>query len=179
MLTQRWITKAQRATAQFPATVAPKPPTNGIPGNYLGHIYTQVNAELATIGINEQDLNSQGLTITTTIDPALEKQAADISNAVLRAQPKNLRTALVAEAPRTGAILAYYGGNDGVGLDYAQVLKQPGSTFKPFVMTAALQQHPPIGIGTEYNGTSPQTFGALTVSTPPVTAASVATWSRR
>ena len=164
MVTEHWITASQRSSAQFPMTIAPKPPAGGIPGNYLGHIYTEVKAELADIGISEDELNSEGLKITTTIDPALEKQAARISATVLGPEPKNLRTAMVAEDPRTGAILAYYGGDDGAGLDYAQVLKQPGSSFKPFVMTAALRQHPPIGLGTEYNGTSPQTFGAQTVS---------------
>jgi membrane peptidoglycan carboxypeptidase len=156
MLAQHWITPAQRAAARFPTTSPPEPAAAGIPGNYLGHIYTQVKAELATVGISEQQLNQDGLKITTTIDPILEKQAAHISRTVLATQPKNLRTAMVAEDPRTGAIVAYYGGDDGVGLDYAQVLKQPGSSFKPFVLAAALQQQPPIGLGTEYNGTSPQ-----------------------
>lgn len=164
MLTQHWITAGQRATAQFPTTLPPKLPASGIPSNYLGHIYTQVKAELADLGISEQEMNQEGLKITTTIDPKLEERAARISATVLAKEPTNLRTALVAEDPRTGAILAYYGGQDGVGLDYAQVLKQPGSSFKPFVLTAALRQNPPIGLGSEYDGSSPQTFGAQTVS---------------
>jgi len=36
-----------------------------------------------------------------------------------------------------------------VGLDYARVLKQPGSTFKPFVLLADLLQPDPMGLGTQ------------------------------
>jgi membrane peptidoglycan carboxypeptidase len=82
----------------------------------------------------------------------------------MRSQPANLRTALVSVDPRTGAVLAYYGGDNGVGLDYAQVLKQPGSSFKPFVMAAALQHNPPIGLGERYDGSSPQTIAGQTVA---------------
>jgi membrane peptidoglycan carboxypeptidase len=82
----------------------------------------------------------------------------------MKGQPKNLRAALVSVDPRTGAVLAYYGGENGVGLDYAQVLKQPGSSFKPFVMAAALEQSPPIGLGERFDGSSPQTILGQTVN---------------
>jgi len=39
-----------------------------------------------------------------------------------------------------------------VGLDYARVLKQPGSTFKPFVLLADLLQPDPMGLGTQFKG---------------------------
>jgi membrane peptidoglycan carboxypeptidase len=164
MVAQHWLTPADRAAARFPATIPPHPAGGGIPGDHLGHIYTQVKAELESLGISEQELNQEGLKITTTIDPQMEKEAATVANKVMKQNPSNLRTALVAVDPRTGAIVAYYGGEDGVGLDYAQVLKQPGSSFKPFVMTAALEQNPPIGLGTEYDGSSPQTIAGQTVA---------------
>jgi membrane peptidoglycan carboxypeptidase len=164
MVTQNWLSPADRAAARFPTTLAQKSAGGGIPGNHLGHIYTQVKAELENDGISEQELNQEGLKITTTIDPVLEKDAADIAAKVLKVQPANLRAALVSIDPRTGAILAYYGGDNGVGLDYAQVLKQPGSSFKPFVMAAALQQTPPIGLGTDFDGSSPQTIAGQTVA---------------
>jgi membrane peptidoglycan carboxypeptidase len=164
MVAQRWLSQAERDAATFPVTIAPKAISGGIPGDHLGHIYNQVKTELTGIGITEQQINSEGLKITTTIDPTLEKQAAQIAGKVLRSEPKNLRGALVSVDPRTGAIVAYWGGEDGVGLDYAQVFKQPGSSFKPFVMAAALQHNPPIGLGTEYHGSSPQTIAGQTVA---------------
>jgi membrane peptidoglycan carboxypeptidase len=164
MVAEHWLTPADRDAAKFPATLPQSAVKGGIPGNHLGHVVKQVQTELADLGITEQSLNQDGLSITTTIDEGLEKKAADISARVLRPQPSNLRTALVAVDPRTGGIVAYYGGENGVGLDYARVLKQPGSSFKPFVMTAALLHVPPIGINTEFDGSSPQTIAGQTVS---------------
>jgi len=164
MVTQHWLSASDRAGARFPNTIAPKPPAGGIPTDARGHIYTQIKAELESKGISEQELNQEGLKISTTIDPALQKQAQTVSDKVMRAQPSNLRSALVSIDPRTGGVLAYYGGENGVGLDYAQVLKQPGSSFKPFVMAAALEQNPPVGLGTTYDGSSPQTIAGQTVA---------------
>ena len=59
----------------------------------------------------------------------------------------NLRSAMVAIDPGTGGVLAYYGGDNGLGLDYARVRRLAGSTFKPFVVLAGLQQNPPVGLG--------------------------------
>jgi membrane peptidoglycan carboxypeptidase len=164
MVSQHWLTPAQRAAVRFPTTIAPHPPSSGVPADHLGHIYTQVKAELADIGISEQELNQEGLEITTTIDQKLEQQAAHITNTIMKQNPANLRTALVAIDPHTGAIVAYFGGDNGIGLDYAQVLKQPGSSFKPFVMAAALQRNPPIGLGTEFDGSSPQEIAGQTIA---------------
>ncbi|HEY9414260.1 MAG TPA: transglycosylase domain-containing protein [Pseudonocardia sp.] len=155
---QGWMSGRDRDIQQFPQWKPPGPVSGGIPADAKGHIYTQVKNELESKGITEQELNQEGLKITTTIDPVLQKLASDTAARVLKGQPANLRSALVSVDPRTGAIWAYYGGENGVGLDYAQVLKQPGSSFKPFVMTAALQHSPPIGLGTRYDGTSPQTI---------------------
>ena len=164
MVAQHWLGPQERQAARFPATLPLSSVKGGIPGNHLGHVVKEVQTELAGLGISEQSITQDGLTITTTIDAGLEQKAADISARVLRAQPANLRTALVAVDPKTGGIVAYYGGENGVGLDYAHVLKQPGSSFKPFVLTAALLHVPPIGIYTEFDGSSPQTIAGQTVS---------------
>ncbi|MBV9312340.1 MAG: penicillin-binding protein [Pseudonocardia sp.] len=164
MVAQKWMTPTERATMRFPSWLPPKPVVGGIPADSRGHLYTQIKAELESRGINEQELNQAGLKITTTIDPTMQKLAIDAANRVMKGQPSNLRTALVAIDPRTGGILAYYGGDNGVGLDYAQVLKQPGSAFKPFVMAAALEQSPPIGLGEKFDGSSPQKIAGQTIN---------------
>ncbi|HTK60767.1 MAG TPA: transglycosylase domain-containing protein [Pseudonocardia sp.] len=161
---QGWMAARDRDIQRFPEWLPPRPAAGGIPGDAKGHIYTQVKNELESKGITEQELNQEGLKITTTIDPTLQKLASDTAARVLKGQPANLRAALVSVDPRTGAIWAYYGGENGVGLDYAQVLKQPGSSFKPFVMAAALEHSPPIGLGTTYDGTSPKVILGQTVA---------------
>jgi membrane peptidoglycan carboxypeptidase len=123
-----------------------------VPADARGHVVTAVRAELEDLGITEQELSQAGLRITTTIDPQQQREAVDAAHSGLAGQPVNLRSAMVAVDPRTGGILAYYGGDNGNGLDYARVRRLAGSTFKPFVVLAGLQQSPPIGLGEVFDG---------------------------
>jgi membrane peptidoglycan carboxypeptidase len=164
MVAQGWMTPTDRAQQVFPEWQEATAAGGGIPGDANGHIYNQVRAELEANGISDSEINTEGLTVETTIDPKAQKAAVDAANEVMDGQPANLRTALVSIDPKTGAVLAYFGGNDGVGLDYAQASKQPGSSFKPFVFAAGLQQSDPIGLGTQYDGSSPQTLAGVKVS---------------
>nr|WP_239029352.1 transglycosylase domain-containing protein [Pseudonocardia acidicola] len=152
MVSQGWLSPADRATATFPQTLPRKITSNGAPTDNRGHLVNAVKAELEELGISDQELGQDGLRITTTISPEQQQEAVDAAHETLDGQPPNLRTALVAIDPASGGIRAYYGGDDGIGLDYAQVHKQPGSTFKPFVVLAALQQDPPIGLGEKFSG---------------------------
>jgi membrane peptidoglycan carboxypeptidase len=165
MAQQGWITPTVRAEQQFP-TFLPEPPAlAGIPGDAGGHVYTVAKQELEARGITEQEINTEGLTIQLTIDSKRQQQAVDAVTRVLKGQPGNLRGALVSIDPKTGAILAYYGGPNGVGTDYAQARRQPGSAFKPFVLSAALQDtRQSVGLGSRYDGSSPQNFLGVQVS---------------
>ncbi len=165
MVDQKWLSPTDRATARFPDDTLKSPSSvrTGLPGDDRGHVVTAVKDELASYGITEQQVNQEGLKVETTVDPKLQKQAADAAAKTLDGQPANLRTALVSEDPRTGAVVAYYGGTDGSGFDYAQTQRQPGSSFKPFVLLAGLERNPPIGLGTTFDGSTPQTIAGTKV----------------
>jgi membrane peptidoglycan carboxypeptidase len=152
MLSQGWLTPAERAGAQFPQTAARRSLPGGVPTDSRGHIVTAVTAELEELGFTEQNIAQEGLRITTTVDPRRQQLAVGAAHAALDGQPVNLRSAMVAIDPATGGVLAYYGGDNGLGLDYAQVRKLAGSTFKPFVVLAALLQEPPVGLGEVFDG---------------------------
>ncbi|HEY2221948.1 transglycosylase domain-containing protein [Actinomycetospora sp.] len=163
MVDQKWLSRPDRAAAVFPATLPPSARRTGIPDNDRGHIVSAIKNELASYGITEQQVNQEGLKVETTVDPGLQQQAADAAAKTLDGQPANLRTSLVSEDPRSGAIAAYYGGSDGSGFDYAQTTRQPGSSFKPFVLLAGLERNPPIGLGTQFDGGTPQTIAGTKV----------------
>ncbi|HWN36699.1 MAG TPA: transglycosylase domain-containing protein, partial [Pseudonocardia sp.] len=152
MARQGWLTAEQRAAARFPVTIPPRKISGGVPTDDRGLILSAIRDELESRGISEQEFSQEGLKITTTIDPVAQQQAVDAAHKGLEGQPPNLRSALVSIDPQSGAIQAYYGGDNGVGLDYARVLKQPGSTFKPFVLLADLLQPTPMGLGTQFKG---------------------------
>ncbi|TCK27698.1 membrane peptidoglycan carboxypeptidase [Pseudonocardia endophytica] len=161
---QGWMSPADRARQVYPTAIPPSKIEGGIPGDDKGHVYNAARAELERIGISEQEIDTQGLNVTTTIDPKAQEEAGQAVQKIMDGQPGNLRSSLVSVDPKTGKVLAYYGGKDGVGLDYASVLKQPGSSFKPFVLAAALQAPNPIGLGKTYDGSSPQTLAGATVT---------------
>ena len=152
MVAQGWLPRAERDALVFPATVPRRPSTGGVPADARGHVVTAVRAELEDLGITEQELSQAGLRITTTVDPMRQRAAVEAAHAGLAGQPVNLRSAMVAVDPATGGVLAYYGGDNGTGLDYARVRRLAGSTFKPFVVLAGLRETPPVGLGETFDG---------------------------
>ena len=152
MVAQGWLPRDERDAAVFPATVPRRPTTGGVPADARGHVVTAVRAELEDLGVTDQDLSQAGLRITTTVDPGRQQAAVQTAHAGLAGQPVNLRSAMVAVDPATGGILAYYGGDNGTGLDYARVRRLAGSTFKPFVVLAGLRETPPVGLGETFDG---------------------------
>ncbi|MFE6922461.1 transglycosylase domain-containing protein [Nocardia sp. NPDC057663] len=104
-----------------------------------GLVKNQVLEELSKAGISEQQLNTEGLQITTTIDPKAQEAAVNAAQSKLEGEPENLRTAVVSVDPRSGAVRAYYGGEDGQGFDFANAGLPTGSSFKVIGLAANLE----------------------------------------
>jgi membrane peptidoglycan carboxypeptidase len=146
MVEQGWLTQEERDAQVYPEVL---PPGQGVRNNDLsgpkGHVIRQVQAELAARGFDEQRLSDGGLVVRTTIRKAAQDAAVSAVQDVTGAAPGEggLQGALVSVDPATGAVVAYYGGATGTGFDFANNTgtgRQPGSTFKPFVLATALKQ---------------------------------------
>ncbi len=111
-----------------------------------------VKRELAE-RFSESVLTTEGLQIYTTLDPLVQEHATDAVQSGLaeleeaherlraRADEERLEAALVAIAPRTGAIRALVGGRSYGESQFdraTQARRQPGSAFKPVVYLAGV-----------------------------------------
>ena len=107
-------------------------------------------------GHSWESIRNGALAITTTIDPAAQQvleQSADptIDGSAMHGQPTTLQAAGAVVEPGTGRVLAYFGGRDGQGADYASTYVDedgtsvgfgghpPGSTFMAYTLAAALK----------------------------------------
>ncbi|WKK10864.1 Penicillin-binding protein 1A [Rhodococcus ruber] len=152
---------AERDAQEFPPTVPAAQATQADAATGPeGLLRTQVIRELEAAGISGQVLSTEGLQITTTIDPRAQQAAIDSARETLEGEPANLRTAVVSIDPRSGAVRAYYGGEEGAGFDFAQAPVQTGSAFKVFGLVAALKDG--IGLNARFSS-APLTVGDLEI----------------
>jgi membrane peptidoglycan carboxypeptidase len=157
------LPQAEADALTFPSSTLkpydPKADDSGLDRS-TGLVVNHVLAELAAapqFGESNWDrISNGGFTIVTTIDhraQQLLERSADptVSGSVMNPQPKGLQAAAVAVEPRTGRVIAYYGGHDGGGADYAgwyhgadgtptgYGAHRPGTSFQVYVLAAALK----------------------------------------
>jgi len=175
MVSTGHLTAAANAAMTFPA-FQPDSSGQSVTSGPNGLIERQVLDEVAADGITADQLATGGLRIQTTINKTAQSIAVDsIAKAYANPSAKqaNLQKSLVAINPADGSVIAYYGGSVGTDLDYAsQAWRQPGSTFKPYVLATALTQNlagtqPAYTIQSKFDGASPQVIDGQKISNDP------------
>ncbi len=146
-----WLSPEDAETAdQEPLILRPRDRSNEDRYPYFTEEVKRRLLDDPSLGATPQDrynaLFRGGLRIYTTIDPVAQEAArAAVASVIEGANPS---AALAAVDPRTGHVLALVGGRDfydptdpHAQFNLAvQARRQPGSSFKPFVLAAALEQ---------------------------------------
>jgi membrane peptidoglycan carboxypeptidase len=174
MLDMGWITQAQFDQRKYPTNI--KKPNSGKADTSLNKpadiIIRHVRSELTSMGISQEQFDKGGLTITTTINPKVQKAAEQAGSRLsktspLHGRPSSYQSTVIGIDPSNGEVLGYYGGDDPNGTDYGGYLSgdgskiiggvSPGSTFKIYTLSAALKED--ISFDTRWDGTVPKTNG--------------------
>ncbi|HDX9579514.1 TPA: PBP1A family penicillin-binding protein [Bacillus pseudomycoides] len=142
MVEQGYITKKEAAAAkQEQLSFAPleKEEVAEIAPYFQDAVQTSL---INDAGLDEQTVARGGLRVYTTLDPKLQKVAERAVNETVPSTTE-IETAIVSMNPKTGEVMSLIGGRDYKKSQFnraTQAYRQPGSTFKPFLYYAALEQ---------------------------------------
>ena len=135
-ITQEQLEQADKTALPAPDTVR-LPGTEGPAQHFVNYVKQQLIDEYG-----QTQVFGGGLRVRSTIDLDLQQYARDaISKWLTNADGPS--AALVAIDPRDGAVRAMIGGNNYRKSQFnlaVQGVRQPGSSFKPFVLATALRQ---------------------------------------
>ena len=115
-----------------------------------GYLIDMVRAELTKSGMTDEQMDTKGMKIVTTVDKSMEDEAVKQVKATPKDASKYMGTGLATVDPKDGAILAIYGGKDYLKSQYnasaagfngmTGAKAQGGSTFKAFALAAGLEE---------------------------------------
>jgi membrane peptidoglycan carboxypeptidase len=164
MVSEGWITAAQKANAVFPTFVTKKPVNHWAGPN--GYLLDTVRRALLNQGFSEDDIATGGLRVISTFDIKAQSAALKaVKEKAPKTASKGLRIGLAAVKPGTGEVVAMYGGPDFVSSplnNATQAVGQAGSTFKPFALAAGLEAG--VGLDSMWNGNSGVTVDGYKVN---------------
>ncbi len=145
MYKEKYISKAQYNDAKAEELkLSTKPPLYSY--NKAPYFVDFVLKEMDKLGFEEQEISQGGLKIYTTLDlkaqdVAQESITKNLEGYGLKSDVTQM--SLFSFSPTTGRIYTYVGGKNYEKSQYDRIsdaVRPPGSAFKPFVYTAALQK---------------------------------------
>ncbi len=179
MVDEGWLNAAKRDAMKFPVPKDPKgaPGMQGQAGYLVNAADTALKKQLVSEGTAsdmdeaETMVTAGGWTITLNIDKKKQNQLEKAVKAKLTSKLDGKKRDVDADVqagaasvdPKTGKVLAMYGGVDYVKHYYNNATRtdyQPASTFKPVILAAAIDQNAktqddrPITANTIYDGTT-------------------------
>jgi membrane peptidoglycan carboxypeptidase len=129
-------------------------------GGQRGHMLKLVRDELHELGYTDQQIDGEGLKVTTTFTRKAMDAARD---GVLAARPdgfkdKQLHIGVASVEPGTGALRGFYAGQDYLEsqINWAVAGGMVGSTIKPLTVATALQNG--YSLDDTFDGNSPYEF---------------------
>jgi penicillin-binding protein 1B len=143
MVRDGWIAAEQAAaTSSEPVVVSNVSASDGAIAPYFVDQVNRVSdSEFAASGTSQRIYSTIDLDLQELAEAALKKQL-DRLDTLYKNRDAKPQAALVALDPRTGNVLAMVGGRDYAKSQLNRATdarRQPGSTFKPFVYAAALE----------------------------------------
>jgi membrane peptidoglycan carboxypeptidase len=154
---------------QDPASAGLDQPT----GLVVEHALSELAQSPAFQGKSWDYIRNSGFQIITTVHKGAQDAATRAADKVVKSSPmyaqsRKYQAALVAIEPGTGRVLAYFGGHNGAGVDYAGWYRDedgdpkgrgshpPGSSFKVYTLAAALRDG--ISLNSRWDSSSPHEF---------------------
>ena len=165
MVKENLISKEEADKLEFPKPE--KVRENADLGGFTGYMWQQAMGEMERLGYSEDHINRGGYKIVTTFDKDLMEaaKAAVEDNVDVDNLPDGVQAGLTAIDPKTGEVVAFYGGKDFNENQYDSAFRgaaQSGSAFKPYVLAAALESGK--SLNTIVDGSNGQTFNGSVVN---------------
>ena len=155
MVEQGWLDESEAESARkLPKFVDPRA-LNNYRGQ-SGYMLEMVRDELRSLGFNRQEIDAGGLRVTTTFNKQAQAAAQVAATEGFPPPPNDgVKMGLASLDPRSGAIVAIYGGKNWVKapFNYATGPVPIGSTMKAFTVAGGLQNG--FTLASTFNGNSP------------------------